>query len=67
MIVDIANSVRAHTLVGNALAAASEGQEQAFLLTPRHILKCIKKVNRLTSPNRDELLELDGEALLRGA
>lgn len=67
VIVDIDTPVTIHTLIDNILIAAEDGQEQEFLRAVRSILERIKKVNLLTSPDRDELLKWDDKTILNTA
>lgn len=67
VIVDIDTPVTIHTLIDNIMIAAAEGQEKEFVRTVRAVLERIKRVNLLTSPDREELLECDDVKLLEGA
>lgn len=64
VIVDIDTPIVIHTLIDNIMIAAREGQEVEFLRTVRTILERIRMANLLTSPNREELLQMSNDRLL---
>lgn len=65
VIVDIDTPVIIHTLIDNILIAAVDGQEKEFLRTVRAVLRRIREVNLMTSPDRDELLLCEDDVLLK--
>lgn len=65
VIVDVDTQVIIHTLIDNIMVAAHEGQERQFLWTVHEILRRIRLANLMTSPDRDELDQMEDKDLLR--
>lgn len=63
-ITDIDTGVAIQSLIDNILVSAQHGQEREFVRTVRALLTRIKAVNLLTSPCRDELLQMSDDELL---
>lgn len=63
-VVDVDTPIVIHTLIDNIMIAAAEGQEGEFLRVVRTILHRIRRVNLLTSPDREGLLGTSDHNLL---
>lgn len=63
-IVDIDTPVTVLTMIDNILIAAAPGQEHEFLRAVREVLLRIRRVNLLTSPDREHLLGLPDSEIL---
>lgn len=66
-VVDIDTPVIIHTMIDNIMIAAEEGQEAEFLKAVRVVVDRIRRVNLMTSPNREELETASDDDLLSQA
>lgn len=65
VIIDIDTPIIIETLIDNIMLAAKEGQEKEFIHGVRTILTRIKTVNLMTSPDRESILSMPDDEILK--